>query len=127
FERLARRNMDGAFEGELAESWKPGPDFKTYAVKIRKGVKFHDGKEMTVEDVLYSIDEIWKKYASASALTDYAGVEASGDDTVTVKFNKPVPEFFFSSLLCGPVNYIVPKHVYAGSDPVTNPANNAPI
>jgi ABC-type dipeptide transport system, periplasmic component len=25
------------------------------------------------------------------------------------------------------VNYIVPKHVYAGSDPVTNPANNAPI
>ena len=44
-----------------------------------------------------------------------------------VKFNKPMPEFFFSSLLCGNVNYIVPKHVYAGSDPVTNPANNAPI
>ena len=45
----------------------------------------------------------------------------------SIKFNKPVPEFFFSSLLCGSVNYIVPKHVYAGSDPVTNPANNAPI
>ena len=82
---------------------------------------------MTADDVVYSIDEIWKKYAAAAALTDFAGVDASDADTVVVKFTKPVPEFFFSSLLCGNVNYIVPKHVYAGSDPVTNPANNAPI
>ena len=127
FERLGNRRMDGVFEGELAESWKPAADFKSYTIKIRKGVKFHDGKDMTVDDVVYSIDEIWKKYAAASALTDFAGVEAPDADTVVVKFNKPIPEFFFSSLLCGNVNYIVPKHVYAGSDPVTNPANNAPI
>ena len=127
FERLGNRRMDGVFEGELAEAWKPAADFKSYTIKIRKGVKFHDGKDMTVDDVVYSIDEIWKKYAAASALTDFAGVEAPDADTVVVKFNKPVPEFFFSSLLCGNVNYIVPKHVYAGSDPVTNPANNAPI
>ena len=82
---------------------------------------------MTADDVVYSIDEIWKKYAAAAAMTDFAGVDASDADTVVVKFNKPTPEFFFSSLLCGNVNYIVPKHVYAGSDPVTNPANNAPV
>jgi peptide/nickel transport system substrate-binding protein len=127
FERLGDRRMDGVFEGELAEAWKPAADYKSYTIKIRKGVKFHDGKDMTTDDVVYSIDEIWKKYAAASAMTDFAGVEAPDADTVVVKFNKPVPEFFFSSLLCGSVNYIVPKHVYAGSDPVTNPANNAPI
>jgi len=127
FERLGNRRMDGVFDGELAEAWKPAADYKSYTIKIRKGVKFHDGKDMTVDDVVYSIDEIWKKYAAGSALTDFAGVEAPDADTVVVKFNKPVPEFFFSSLLCGSVNYIVPKHVYAGSDPVTNPANNAPI
>lgn len=127
FERLARRAMDGTFEGVLAESWKPAADFMSYAIKIRKGVKFHDGKDMTVDDVVYSIGEIWKKYAAASALTDFAGVEAPDADTVVVKFSKPTPEFFFSSLLCGNVNYIVPKHIYAGKDPVTNPANNAPI
>ena len=80
---------------------------------------------MTVDDVVYSIDEIWKKYAAASAMTDLPASGADGD-TVVVKFSKPVPEFFFSSLLCGNVNYIVPKHVYAGSDPVAIP-NNAPI
>jgi len=127
FERLGNRRMDGVFEGELAEAWKPAADFKSYTIKIRKGVKFHDGKDMTPDDVVYSIDEIWKKYAAASAMTDFAGVEAPDADSVVVKFNKPVPEFFFSSLLCGNVNYIVPKHIYAGSDPVTNAANNAPI
>jgi peptide/nickel transport system substrate-binding protein len=127
FERLGNRKMTGEFEGELAEGWKPAADFKSYTIKVRKGVKFHDGKDMTVDDVLYSVDVIWKKYAAAAALTDYAGCEAPDADTVVIKFSKPTPEFFFSSLLCGNVNYIVPKHVYDGKDPVTNPANNAPI
>lgn len=126
-ERLASRRMDGEFQGELAEAWKPAADFKSYTVKLRKGVTFHDGKDMTANDVVYSIDEIWKKHAAAAMLTDLADVVAPDADTVVVRFNKPVPEFFFASLLCGPANYIVPKHVYAGSDPLTNPANNAPI
>ena len=64
FERLGNRKMDGEFEGELAESWKPAADFKSYTIKLRKGVKFHDGKPMTADDVVYSVDEIWKKYAA---------------------------------------------------------------
>lgn len=127
FERLVQRDMDGSFKGQLAESWSHSDDFKSYTVKLRKGVVFHDGKPMTSEDVAYSVTEIWKKYASASAMTDFAGVETPDPETVVLKFNAPTPEFFFASLCCAPVGYIVPKHVYAGSDPVTNPANNAPI
>lgn len=126
-ERLASRRMDGEFQGELAESWKPAADFKSYAIRIRKGVTFHDGKAMTTDDVVYSIDEIWKKHAAAASLTEFAGVAAPDADTVVVRFNKPVPEFSFASLLCGSANYIVPKHVYAGSDPLKNPANDAPV
>lgn len=127
FERLANRNMDGVFEGALAESWKPSADFKSYTLKIRKGVKFHDGKDMTVDDVVYSIGEIWKKYSAASAMTDFVNVEAPDADTVVMTYSKPTPEFFFASTLSANVNYILPKHIYAGSDPITNPANNAPI
>src|SRR6478752_6559818 len=90
FERLAKRNMDGKFEGVLAESWKPSADFKSYTVKIRKGVKFHDGKDMTVDDVVYSVGDIWKKYAAASALTDFAGITAPDADTVVMAFNTPI-------------------------------------
>ena len=127
FERLAKRGIGGGFEGVLAESWKPSADFKSYTVKIRGGVKFHDGKDMTVDDVVFSVGEIWKKYAAASAMTDFTGIEATGADTVVFKYSNPTPEFFFASTLCGIVCYVVPKHIYSGSDPVTNPANNAPI
>src|SRR5262245_6984215 len=42
FERLGNRKMTGEFVGELAEGWKPAADYKSYAVKVRKGVRFHD-------------------------------------------------------------------------------------
>ena len=126
-ERLARRKRDGAFEGELAEDWKAADDFKSYTVKLREGVKFHDGQPMTADDVVYSIEEIWKKYASPASMTDYAGVETPDAGRVVVKFGKPMPQFTFASLLSGPASYVVPKHVYVGSDPAGNPANNAPI
>ncbi len=126
-ERLGRRTASGGFEGELAESWKPAADFKSYSVKIRKGVKFHDGKEMTVDDVVYSVAEIWKKYAAVPALADFIGIDSSDTDTVVLKFDKPTPEFFFSALISAPASFILPKHIYAGSDPLTNPANDAPI
>src|SRR3546814_17238760 len=36
----------------LAESWSASPDAKVWTFKIRKGVQFHNGKELTVDDVL---------------------------------------------------------------------------
>jgi peptide/nickel transport system substrate-binding protein len=126
-ERLAHRRRDGAFEGELAEGWKAAEDFRSYTVKLREGVKFHDGQPMTADDVVHSVDEIWKKYAAPASMTDYTGIEAPDAGRVIVKFGKPMPEFTFASLLSGPASYIVPKHLYAGSDPAGNPANNAPV
>jgi peptide/nickel transport system substrate-binding protein len=126
-ERLARHRTTGEFEGELAESWTPADDFMSYTVKLRSGVTFHDGKPMTADDVVFSIDEIWKKYAAPTSMADYTGIEAPDAGSVVIKFGKPMPAFTFGSLLSGPVNYIVPKHVYGGSDPLANPANDAPI
>lgn len=126
-ERLAHRKMDGAFEGVLAEGWKAAEDFKSYIVKLREGVKFHDGQPMTAADVIYSVDEIWKKYAATASMIDYAGIEVPHEGSVMIKFGKPMPEFTFASLLSGPASYIVPKHVYGDGNPMGNPANNAPI
>ena len=39
----------------LAESWTISPDYKVYEFKLRKGVKFHNGDEMTAEDVVFSL------------------------------------------------------------------------
>ena len=126
-ERLGSRLMDGSFAGVLAEGWKPADDFLSYTVTLREGVTFHDGQPMTAADVVYSVEEIWGKYAAAAMMADFSGIEASDPRTVVFRFAKPTPEFFFASLLCGSANYILPRHVYAGSDPPANPANAAPV
>ena len=41
---------------ELAESWDSTPDAKVWSFKLRKGVEFHNGKTMTAEDVVFSIN-----------------------------------------------------------------------
>jgi peptide/nickel transport system substrate-binding protein len=60
-------------------------------------------------------------------MRDLAGVEATKPDTVVVSFSKPMPAQYFAAVISGMISYIVPRHVYAGSDMNTNPANNAPI
>src|SRR5258705_8549418 len=54
---LIRFNAKMELEGELASSWDI-PDPQTYVFKLRKGIKFHNGREMTSEDVRYSIERI---------------------------------------------------------------------
>src|SRR6059036_333321 len=44
--------------GDLAESWTISKDGRTYTFKIRRGVKFHDGSEMTAKDIKASYDKI---------------------------------------------------------------------
>ncbi len=55
----------------LATSWTVSPDGLTYTLKIRQGVKFHDGTTMTVDDVVYSLDRI-----RDPKLGSYVGLDA---------------------------------------------------
>src|SRR5947207_14082000 len=43
---------------DVGESWTISPDGRTYTVKLRRGVKFHDGAEMTSRDVKATYDRI---------------------------------------------------------------------
>ena len=54
--------------GDLAESWTVSKDGLTYTFKLRKGVKFHDGGEMTSKDVKASYDKILKPPAGVKSL-----------------------------------------------------------
>ncbi|MEI7990152.1 MAG: ABC transporter substrate-binding protein [Chloroflexota bacterium] len=56
YETLAffKRQKASEFVPQLAEKWEISPDGKTYTFTIRKGVKFHNGDELTAEDVAYT-------------------------------------------------------------------------
>jgi peptide/nickel transport system substrate-binding protein len=42
----------------VAESWTVSPDGKRYTFKIRRGIKFHSGRELTADDVAWSVDRL---------------------------------------------------------------------
>lgn len=49
---LAEISSDNQVVPELAESWEPSADAKTWVFRLRKGVEFHSGKSLTADDVL---------------------------------------------------------------------------
>ncbi|WP_193368716.1 ABC transporter substrate-binding protein [Pelagibius marinus] len=52
----------------LAESWEASPDAKVWTFKIRKGVQFHNGKEMTIDDVLATLNRHSDEQSQSGAL-----------------------------------------------------------
>ncbi len=56
FECLTEVQSDGELKGELAESWSASADAKTWTFKLRKGVKFHNGKNFGADDVIESLN-----------------------------------------------------------------------
>src|SRR3954452_14610977 len=57
FDKLVQMDPDSKMIPGIALSWKP-LDEKTWEFKLRKGVKFHDGSELTADDVAFSIDRV---------------------------------------------------------------------
>jgi peptide/nickel transport system substrate-binding protein len=76
----------------LATDLKVSPDGLTYTLKIRQGVKFHDGTTMTVDDVVYSLNRI-RTITPASyvawMLANVADVTAPDAETVVITMSKP--------------------------------------
>jgi peptide/nickel transport system substrate-binding protein len=90
-ESLLRFTPDGQLEPNLAESWEE-VDPTTYVYRLRQGVKYHDGSEMTAEDAAFCISRILDPDV-ASYLTVFTGsvasAEATGPYELTVKLSSP--------------------------------------
>jgi peptide/nickel transport system substrate-binding protein len=126
-ERLLRLTVDLKFEPVLALEIKPAEDFRSYTIKLRDKVTWHDGKPFTADDVAFSAMDYWKPISAGVSLDALGGAEAVDPLTVVLKFKTPVPEFFLKSVLAGKSGLVIPTHIYAGSNIITNPINNTPI
>jgi len=83
--RLIGIAVDGTLEPELALSWEASDGAKTWAVKLRPGVEYHDGRTMKAEDVIASLRYHGKEDSTSSAktlLNDVEDMKVDGADTV---------------------------------------------
>lgn len=92
YDSLMQWNEKLLTEPGLAESWT-APDDKTYVFKLRQGVKFHDGAEMTADDVKYSIDIQRNPPAPGQSFSFYPKIDnVEVVDKYTVKINLTEPD-----------------------------------
>ncbi|MCR9220618.1 MAG: ABC transporter substrate-binding protein [Alphaproteobacteria bacterium] len=85
---LTEVTPEGDIGPEIAESWEASPDAKTWVFKLRQGVEFHDGKSMTVDDVIASLNHHRGEETQSAAKPLLASVEeirADGPDTLVVQ------------------------------------------
>jgi peptide/nickel transport system substrate-binding protein len=127
FERLIRLTADLKFEPVLALGIEPAEDFRSYTIKLRPNVTWHDGKPLTSDDLVFNAIQYWKPISAGVTLDALQTAEAVDPLTVVLKFKVPVPEFFLKSVLAGKAGLVIPKHIYDGSNIITNPINNTPI
>ena len=116
FDRLANTDRNNQLVPGLAASWK-SLDPLTWEIKLRDGVKFHDGRPFTAEDVVFSMDRIKTISASPAPFTANIGAIAKMEivDPLTVRFTtkRPTPQFMDQAGLV----FIVSKAAMADTRP----------
>ncbi len=131
YDGLVTRKPDGTVVAEIAESWS-NPEPTIWEFKIRSGVKFHDGSDLSVEDVKFTFDRVINEGAMEGETSPRKGllgplveVEVVGDDTVRFILEEPWPIL----LAMLPHQQIVSKAYLeeVGSDIATRPMGAGPF
>ncbi len=95
YSMLVRVDENGELEGALAESWEWNDDYSAVTMTLRDGIKFSDGSDITVDDVVFSM----KRGMEAGFSNYYAyikDVEATGEKDVTFTLTQPYTVFLYA-------------------------------
>lgn len=112
---------------DLAESWTISPDGKTYTFKLRQNAKFHDGTPVTSADVKYTIEKVTSQYNAQARpiLLNVASITTPDDNTVVFGLKEPSAVFILG--MAQQFMVVLPKRLFDGTDPRTNPVNSKPV
>ena len=95
---LTEVGQDNSAQPGLAESWEASDDAKVWRFKLRSGVEFSDGKSLTTDDVIDSINVHRGDDSKSGAKGVFAGisdVKADGNDVVVVELSEANADFPF--------------------------------
>lgn len=86
---------DGSISPGLAESWEISEDGLCYTFHLRRGVRFHNGLEMTAEDVKFTYDKGAAGPLGAGLFVNYERCEIVDDYTVNIYLTAPYAGFLY--------------------------------
>ena len=135
FEGLVKWDEKSQVVPNIAEKWDISPDGKTYTFTIRKGVKFHNGREVKAADFKYTLereaDPLFGSETAASYMdvivgfkerfakkaTELTGVKVVDDYHLAITTEKPCP--YFLGLVTYPNYWVVCKEALDGGKEIT--------
>ncbi len=101
YESLVMFNAKNELTPVLAEKWEVLDNGRAYKFTLRKGVKFHNGEEMTADDVVFSFQRVTapgSALRSLSAYIDPKGIEKVDAHTVILRTTQPLGSAFLASM-----------------------------
>jgi peptide/nickel transport system substrate-binding protein len=99
YNRVVEWGADGKLEPALAESWTTSPDGKTWTFKLRRGVKFHNGREFVADDVKATYERILDPKVGSGGRGYLLAIDAMEvPDKYTIRIHTKEPS---ASLLAG--------------------------
>ncbi len=116
FDALLRYAPDMTPQPQLATAWQISPDGLRYTFHLREGVRWHDGKPFTADDVAFSILQVLKVMhpRGRGTFANVTAVETPDPHTAVIVLSKPAP--YLIRALAATESPIVPKHLFAGTD-----------
>jgi peptide/nickel transport system substrate-binding protein len=126
FNGLLKYDKNLNLVGDLAESWEVSPDGLTITFKLRKGVKWQDGREFTAEDIMFGYQTIINPNTRTAYSGDYREVkQATVVDRYTFRviYHRP----FAPGLSSWGSLVVLPKHILEGQNINTTPFSRNPV
>lgn len=108
FSSLLAYDLDNSLRPDAAESWSISDDGKVYTVNMRDDVYWHDGKKLTIDDVLFTIKVMQSPGAKSNLYKSWAGVTVEKVTDKQIKISIPTVYAPFAHAL---TFSILPKHI----------------
>lgn len=121
---LMRKNPDGSLIPDLAEKYEVSKDGLIYIFTLKNKIYFHDGKPVTPDDIIFTVNTIKDPVIKSPKKGNWDGVSVEKVDEKTVKFTLKQP---YASFLENTTLGIMPASLWSGSPVELNEANIQPI
>ncbi len=114
YDTLVWKDASGRLIPWLARAWQRSSDGLTHTFELRRGVRWHDGRPLTAEDVAFTFDYFAAQSLGPLLLAQPFGVkEARATGPLTVEVVLELPAVTFLASVAGALP-IIPRHVWSG-------------
>lgn len=121
---LLRKGPDGNLIPDLAEKYEVAEKGLVYTFTLKDNLYFHDGKPLTANDIIFTINKIKDPIIKSPRKVNWDGVTVEKIDEKTIKF---VLKQSYASFLENTTLGIMPASLWEGSPIELNEANTNPV